>query len=305
MRPPSITRLARRQLGCWTYAQALAAGFAPDTIRRNVARGVWEELEPLVFRAAPAARPTWTQRLMALTLSVDGLADGPSACALYGLLPAPKQAQVLVVRESRNRLRPGLHSTRALPHSDIATVRGIPATMPARSILHAAHGMTLADVCELVDKAVVERLVRPSMLERRAIELQNSKRPGCAKVLRALQLQHPQLERARNEWEALVLRLSRQFGLPDPIPNFPVVVNGEVRLLDAAWPLPFVDLEFDGFRPHMVRRVFDDDRARQNDLVDAGWKVFRATSRLLQQHPERVFGPIQRAVVTNCRTSAA
>ena len=136
------------------------------------------------------------------------------------------------------------------------------------------------------------------MLERRAIELQNSKRPGCTRVLRALEQQHPQLERARNEWEALVLRLSRQYGLPDPIPNFPVMVNGEVRLLDAAWPLPFVDLEFDGFAPHMVRRVFDDDRARQNDLVDTGWKVFRATSRLLERHPERVFGPVRRAVVT-------
>ncbi|MGQ0826652.1 MAG: hypothetical protein ACT4OX_16765 [Actinomycetota bacterium] len=261
-----------------------------------MARGRWAEVAPGVFRAAPGGPISWTQRLIALTLSVDGVAYGASACALYGLLDPPETPEVLVVRGDRNRLRPGLHSTRTLPNSDIAIVRGIRATMPARSVIQAANRLPFASVCDVVDKAVLEHLVRPAALTRRAIELRNSKRPGCKKVLLALEAQHPSLDRARNEWEALVLRLAREYGLPDPLPNHPVVVGGEVRILDAAWPGPLVDLEFDGFRPHMVRRVFDDDRARQNDLVDAGWKVFRATSRLLEQHPERVFGPVARAV---------
>jgi very-short-patch-repair endonuclease len=250
-------------------------------------------LEPGVFRTLPTGTITWQQRLAALALSVGGVAYGRSATALHGLSKAPPVPEVLVVRGHRNRLRPGVHSTRALPNSDIALVNGIRATMPARSLCDAATTLTLTDVCNLVDAAVVRRLVRPAGLARRASELRNSKRPGCTKVLSALALQHPQLDRARNEWEALALRLVRARGLPEPVPNYVVVVDGQRRVLDLAWPPARAFLEFDGFRVHMVRRVFDDDRVRQNALVADGWVVFRTTSNMLTRNPDSVFGPLE------------
>jgi very-short-patch-repair endonuclease len=73
--------------------------------------------------------------------------------------------------------------------------------------------------------------------------------------------------------------------LPLPTPNLAVVVDGQLRLLDVAWGDFMIDLEFDGFDPHMVRDVFDDDRVRQNALVAAGWTVLRVTSRMLEQDP--------------------
>ena len=54
-----------------------------------------------------------------------------------------------------------------------------------------------------------------------------------------------------------------------------------MRYLDLAWPDAKVAVEFDGFVPHSTRRVFDDDRARQNDLVADGWTVFRITQSML------------------------
>jgi hypothetical protein len=151
-------------------------------------------------------------------------------------------------------------------------------------------------VRKLVDAAVVRKLVRPEGLRRRALELRNSKRPGCSKVLAALAEQHPQLDQARNEWEALVVRLTAEYGLPAGVPNFEVVADSQRRFLDVAWPLFMVFLEFDGFLPHMVREKFDDDRARQNALVAEGWTVFRATSRLLETNPASVFEPIRRTI---------
>ena len=77
------------------------------------------------------------------------------------------------------------------------------------------------------------------------------------------------------------------------------VVEGDLRILDLAWPLVLVCAEFDGYLPHVrTRRVFDDDRKRQNDLVDAQWKVFRITSPMLTNDPRRAFAPIVRAVNT-------
>lgn len=296
MRIRALQRHARRQMGLFTRAQAIATGWPASTVAWLVANGRWEEIEPGVLRALPADTPTPRQRLMALVLSTGGVAYGTSALELYGLVPAPKAPEVLVVRSHRNRSRAGLHSTRALPRSEIAIASGVPATTPARSLCDAAASLTFERVCELVDAAAVRKLVRPSLLARRALELRNSKRPGCTKVLRALAEQHPELERARSEWEALVLRWARRYGLPDPVPNHRIEIGGRVRLLDAAWPDAKVDLEFDGFRAHMVRTAFDEDRLRQNDLVAAGWLVFRATSNLLRREPERLFGAIERAI---------
>jgi len=81
----------------------------------------------------------------------------------------------------------------------------------------------------------------------------------------------------------------------------PVVMNAVIdafkgranlRILDLAWPELMIELEFDGFAPHSVREVFDDDRARQNALVAAGWTVFRVTSRLLADDPRAALAPL-------------
>jgi hypothetical protein len=129
---------ARRQLGCFTHSQARSAGTSEREIERRVEVRAWEEVAPGVYRALPAAPISREQRLMALTLSVDGVAFGRSAAWLYGLLPAPEHPEVLVVRASRNRLRDGLHSTRSLPTAEVARVKGIQATIPARTVIDAA-----------------------------------------------------------------------------------------------------------------------------------------------------------------------
>jgi hypothetical protein len=115
-------------------------------------------------------------------------------------------------------------------------------------------------------------------------------------VLRILEEAHPQLWRARNEWEGRVLRLFRRSGAPDPVPNYGVHVGGGPRYIDLAWPDHLVAVEFDGFVPHSTRRVFDDDRVRQNDLVDAGWRVFRLTSTAVKRTPSVAIAPVLRAL---------
>jgi very-short-patch-repair endonuclease len=150
----------------------------------------------------------------------------------------------------------------------------------------------------VVDEVVVRGLVTPTALARRAVELRNSKRPGCNKVLHALALQHPDLECARNTWEAEVLRLIDVYELPRPRVNLAVVVGGARRVLDVAWAEQMVDLEFDGFLPHARRDTFDDDRVRQNALVAAGWTVFRVTSRMLCEQPDVLFRSIREALAS-------
>ena len=89
--------------------------------------------------------------------------------------------------------------------------------------------------------------------------------------------QRDPLLNTRNIWEARVLKMARRVGLPVPSSNYRVHVGGRNRSIDLAWPGEKVAAEFDGFVPHSSRRVFDDDRVRQNDLVDDDWLLFRLT----------------------------
>ena len=149
---------------------------------------------------------------------------------------------------------------------------------------------------DLVDTAIVRRLVTPRRLAERATALWAPRRRGCAVVLRLLGDAHPELWRARNLWEARVLRVLRRARVRDPIPNHAVVVDGQRRVIDFAWPDEMVALEFDGFVPHTTRRVFDDDRVRQNLLVDAGWRIYRLTAAMIRRQPQQSNAPVVRAV---------
>ena len=287
---------ARRQHGVFSLAQALSAGHSRATVRRRLATGIWQELAPRVYRIALAADADWRALTMATVMSTKGVACRRTALALYGLFIAPDQPEVLVARRSRTEARAPQASSDQLPARDATAVDGIPATTPVRTLIDMAGRMPLAVFEDVFDTAIVQRLVTVDRLEVRARELWAPRRNGCAIVLALLEARDPDLRRARNVWEAKVLRIVKRLGLPQPEVNHRVRVGGRVRYLDLAWPDVKVAVEFDGFVPHSTRRVFDDDRLRQNDLVADGWTVFRVTKTMLDRDPLATFGPIAAAI---------
>ena len=61
-------------------------------------------------------------------------------------------------------------------------------------------------------------------------------------------------------------------------------------------------MELDGFEHHRTRTAFDDDRARGNLIVAAGWTLVRFTSRT----PDRdIIGAVQAAWRRFGRSGAA
>jgi very-short-patch-repair endonuclease len=292
---PRINLLAEHagsQRDLFTRGQAMDCGVPKQTIRRRLAAKNWEEVEPGVYRAVPAALLDHRQRLLALVLSTQGVAAAGSAAALFGWMPFPRAPIVVVHRGRRAAGRPGVRSTRDLPGSDITTVDGIATTTPVRTLLDVADDLSVGRLEDVLDLALLSGTVRAKRLEARAHELWTPARPGCAVVLKLLATRHPELARAANLWEARVLRLIERAGLPRPRVNYRVRVGGRTRYLDLAWPDHKVAIEFDGFVPHSSRRVFDDDRVRQNALVAAGWRIFRLTKTALDADPAAAIAPV-------------
>jgi very-short-patch-repair endonuclease len=294
-----LRALARRQHGVFSLKQVVALGYARSTIARLVERDVWEELVPRVYRTAASRPVDWRQLLTATLLRTGGVAAFRSAGALLDLVAPPRVPEVIVSRPPRSSLLATVHTTSALEVSDCTTVDGIATTNPIRTLIDLAGQLPPSVFEDLLDTAIVRRLVRPDPLRRRALELWAPRRGGCAVVLDLLDQRHPDLARAANIWEARVVRIVRGLGLPDPKINHRVRVGGRVRYLDLAWPDAKVAVEFDGFVPHSTRRVFDDDRARQNDLVDDEWSVFRVTKTMLEDDPVATFRPIAAKVARN------
>jgi hypothetical protein len=292
-----LARVARRQVGVFTLSQALDCGYTRSFVRRRIVDHAWQELEPRTYRVTLSAPPSWDQQLVALVLTTGGVASGSSAAALYGLMPK-RGLQVALPRGRRTRShrRPEVIALRDLAASDTTCTAGIPCLAPPRMLIELAPTLPGDRFADLLDTAIVRRIVTPRRIAERATELWAPGRPGCAIVLHLLEEAHPELWRARNEWEARVLRLFRKAKTPDPIPNYEVRVGGQNRFIDLAWPEHLVAVEFDGFVPHSTRRVFDDDRVRQNDLVDAQWKVFRLTSTAVRRRPAAAIAPVLRAL---------
>jgi hypothetical protein len=165
-----------------------------------------------------------------------------------------------------------------------------------RALLDSAHRLPATKATAMVESAIVRGLVKPEALRRRAKELEHSKRPGCAVVLRILAELHPELARSRNEWEALVARRAKEFGLEPPQLEYEVVFDGRRYIADAAWPAQRVALEFDGRDPHMRRSVHDNDTGRRNDFTDADWLRFGITATALKQRDDRAFRQVARAI---------
>jgi hypothetical protein len=296
-----LAAVARRQHGLFTYRQVLDRGISKASAYRQRQARLWLEVEPLVYRNAASEPLTWQQRTLALVLSTGGIASGRSAAALYGLVDPPRAPEVIVRRELRScrHRRPDVRSFGGDLHGDMTHVDGIPAATPSFALITLGDVVSREALRDAVDAAVVRRLVTPRRLAARATALWAPRRKGCAAVLEALRSAHPELWRTRSEWEAKVLRVLGRTGAPDPIPDLEVLVGGQRRVIDFAWPDAMVALEFDGFVPHTTRRVFDDDRERQNLLVDAGWRIYRVTATLLRRRPDAALAPLLRALQVN------
>ncbi|MFN8035519.1 MAG: type IV toxin-antitoxin system AbiEi family antitoxin domain-containing protein [Acidimicrobiia bacterium] len=299
MREVTLARTARRRHGLFTLADAIAAGFSRPAVRRRVRDGTWEEVEPRVFRVGASTALTWIQAVAALALSTGGVASGRSAATLHGLLDPPVHPSVTVYRLRRTASTspdPRVHSTDTLDPEDVTLVAAIRSMSVARTLIDVLPVVSRSRGEQAIDRALTRGMVTSAELRQRAEALAAPRRSGCRIVLRLLTQRSAGADGLRNEWEARVLRALAGAGLPEPLPDYEIVVDGRQRFLDFAWPEHRVAVEFDGFEPHSHRRVFDDDRVRQNGLVAMGWQVYRLTATSLRRDPGRALAPIAAAL---------
>jgi hypothetical protein len=164
-----------------------------------------------------------------------------------------------------------LHRTRAIGDDEVTTLRGLPITTPARSLLDlAAGGLNRTRLQLAVDRAEQQRAL--DFADLHELLARFPQRAGSPSLRAVLAAYSDPLD-VRSELETLVLALCDAHGLPRPLVN--TVIEGKVR--DFCWPARRLVVEADSYAWHRSPSALDADRERDVELTLAGWRVLRFT----------------------------
>jgi very-short-patch-repair endonuclease len=256
-----VAGIAARQHGVVSTAQLKSAGLDSTAILRRVRRGLLHRVHPGVYAVGHSCLGI-DGRWMAAVLACGRRAvlSHRSAAQLWGLLAVTSQPVEVSIPGGGGRKRlPGVqrHRSRTLTDEAIVRHRGIPVTIPARTIADLQRVLPAKQLRAAVRQASVVGLDLPEEVE---------------------------ADFTRSELEHRFLRLCRRHRLPEPAINAPV---GRFTV-DFLWRNRRVIVETDGYRYHRGKQAFEDDRARDLELRTMGYEVVRISFRQLVDDPGAV-----------------
>jgi hypothetical protein len=280
----TVRRLQARQHGAVSRKQALDAGMTPDVIdghlraRRLVAlyHGVYVD---------GAARVTSRTKAAAACLACGpkAAAGGRTAAMLHRLpLPEPDRPEIVVPRP-RTASRAGITvMRRTLRPGDVAIVDGVPATVPALTLVHLAAVLDDNLLAVALDAALRESLVTPQKLADREAAVRTAAGAGRLREMLELRGARPIGSVRASEF----FELLRRYGLPLPIPEYPVWTPDGEKFIDFAYPDEMVAIEIDGWKHHVLDPMgFVREKARQNELEQLGWTFRRFAPKGVRLDP--------------------
>jgi very-short-patch-repair endonuclease len=257
----AIRRLAAEQHGMLSRPQLLNAGVGPDTVAHWIKTGRLIGLHRGVY-ALGHVPPSPHARTMAAVLACGPRAvlSHHSAAQLYGLI---RYSGPIEITAPTKHTRTGITVHRAeLSDDEITQHWGIPTTTPARTLTDLARTLSPASLTRAVNDARLAHLLSLDDLPPR---------------LRTGQTQRP----TRSAFEDAFVKFCARHHLPRPDVNA-IVAGYEV---DALWRPQRLIAELDGRDYH--EQQFETDRAKDADLLEAGYRVIRLTWERLTTHARR------------------
>lgn len=298
-----LGRIAQRQLGLITRAQALACGLTGNQVDARLRAGKWRRLLPGVY-AQSGVPDGWRLRALAAALWAGGdavLARG-SAARVHEL-PVPAAAlDRLHLLVAQRRLAPQdgivVHRTRRRIEEHMTIVGPFPVTTPTRTVCDLAGELSAPDLRAVVAAAV--RAGATDALDLRTTLSRLGRVRGAARLRDSIDELSPLDAQCRSELETLYLRVARRGGVEPTAMNLPIRDDeGRRRYLDAAYLPERLPVELDGKQFHSNTLDVNDDVRRASSIVATGaWHPpLRFTWEDLTERPERVVQTVRAALV--------
>jgi very-short-patch-repair endonuclease len=285
-----LARLARRNFGVFTRAQARACGYSAYQIQRRLRTGEWQ----LVIGGAlsVAGLPiTPVVRDRAAQLSVPGsVLAGPSAARTWRVIVPDERPYLFVGRRGGSRAA-GIRLLYETPDPcDVSLYQGLPTTSRVAAVVDCLRLLPEPTALALADRALQQRWLSVEELVVRA-----RARVGLPGAPQLRRLVRTVSGGARSAAERLLVKLFRQAGLTGWDLNVEITdAAGVIGVVDAVFDRQRLVIEVDGWAFHTTPDRFQRDRQRQNRLIAAGWTVLRFTWRDLTERPDYVVATVRR-----------
>jgi very-short-patch-repair endonuclease len=290
-----IAEVAKKQHGVVSIAQLRAAGISDDAVRARVLAGHLHRVHRGVYGVGHPGlsdKGRWFAAVMAVgrgphrdgiaalggtAVSEAGLSvldywgaavSHRSAAELWELLPVRGGSVEVIVsgtcgRAVRERIR--VHRSISLLAAAVTLRDGIPVTSPKRTIAD-LRGPGPGRRAGMIPAWELRKAIRQANVLGLPIA------PRDARV------------RTRSDLEADFLRLCRRHRLPLPEVN----VRIGPYLVDFLWPEEQLVVETDSYLYHRGEVAFQDDHARDLELMSRGFEVLRISELQMDEKPARV-----------------
>jgi hypothetical protein len=280
-----IARLAGVQEGIVRHRDLRAIGLTQDQIRHRREAGRLIDVHPFVYAVGHDRLGAAARRLAGVwTYGAKAVLSHRSAAAAWGLRASGGgRIEVTVATTAGLVERPGTRLHRTGRPVEATMLDLLPVTTPARTLLDLAGVVAAHQVEAAAKQAEVLGLFDLRALD--AVLAAHPRHPGRKRLATVL-------ERARRVELTLTLSaledrfrvLCDAHGLPHPAVNArPLGFR-----VDFLWPAARLVVETDGWGSHRTRAAFEEDRARDQALGAAGYRVVRFTHRQIADGPARV-----------------
>jgi hypothetical protein len=262
-----------------------AIGLTTDQIRHRRECGRLIEVHPSVYAVGHDRLNLTAQRLAAVwTYGPKAALSGRSAAAAWGLRSASGGRHEVTVATTAGLLeRPGTRLRRTRRSLETTVVGLLPVTTVARTALDLAGELTAHHVEAALEQADVLGLF--DLRELRAVVAAHPRHPGARHLTALLDTaERTGLTVTLSELEILMRALCDAHGLPEPAVN----ARPLGWRVDFLWPAQRLVVETDGWGAHHTRAAFEEDRARDQALSVAGYRVLRFTHRQVVDRPDDV-----------------
>lgn len=295
--PPSertILALAERQHGVISAAQLSRNGLSGRSAQKRVTSGRLRRIYRGVYAVSGAPLSRDGSRMAAVLAGGEGaLLARENGGALWGFTRADPFPMHILLPGSGRKGPPGvrIHRTRQLDPRDRTTLRGIPVTSVALTLVDLAETLPAQALARAVHEAEVLRLFNGRELDR------FNGRRGAAR-LHAL-LQDPNLAGVtQEEFDDRFLHLCITHHLPPPRMHVHLAAGTRLLEVDALWADQRVCVELDGAQVHHTRRAFSSDRKRDLALAAEGYVTVRLTWAHVTREDARVGQQLSRLLCT-------
>jgi hypothetical protein len=279
-----LLALAERQRGVLLREQLRAGDISWKVERTLVADGVLREIRSGAYAVGGRHASEWENAVAAALLCGPKAALSHSTAAAIHRFPglaSTRKPEVTVPRFLNPRL-PGvtIHRVSSIPAMDVGHMNGTGVTTASRTLVDLAGRLNRQLLAQIIDEGTIARLRTIEELADCASRLGGQGRAG-GRLLRGLLTERIDEPTAHSMLELRMIRTLAPFAPFDT--QYHLVLDGELFILDIAWPWWKVGAEVDGWWSRSKSRVkLDQDSHKTNMLAAHGWKVAHLTSTMSQ-----------------------